>query len=192
MQEPKQTGARTETVYRKVPFDAIYKAWHIPARLNKDYYACDLMTDLLSSGKSSRLYQDLVKEKKLFSEINAFVSGDADPGLLIIGGKLMQGVEIEIANQAIIEKVAQLKDCPVDEREFKKVQNRFETTLLQGHTNILNKAMGLSYHEMLGDANLLNEEISNYCSVTPEDIMRIAKTVFTEENSSTLYYLTEK
>ncbi len=190
--EPIQKKSRTMTVYRKVPSDAIYKAWHIPERSDKDYYVCDLITDLLSGGKSSRLYQDLVKEKKLFTEINAYITGDIDPGLLIIGGKLMQGVNIETADNAINEKINSLKTIIIGEKEFTKVQNRFETAILQGYSNILNKAMGLSYFAMLGDAGLINSEINYYFSVKPEDIMRVSKVIFDHSNCSTLYYLSEK
>ena len=180
------------TVYRKVPFDAIYKAWHIPERNNNDYYCCDLITDLLSGGKSSRLYQVLVKEKKMFSEINAYVTGDIDAGLLIIGGRVMDGVTIEVADNAIIDVIKNLKNVKVEQRELKKVQNRFETTILQGHSNILNKAMGLSYYEMIGDADLLNIEITKYCSFVPEEISHISNLIFKDTNCSTLYYLSEK
>jgi predicted Zn-dependent peptidase len=190
--EPVQSNARSLTVNRPVQFDAIYKAWHIPGRLDKDYYLFELVTDLLAGGQSSRLYQDLVKGQKLFNEINAYITGEIDPGLLIIGGKLMKGVDIEKANRAIMEKLEEFMDRPVDDRELKKVQNRFETTILQGHSNILNKAMGLSYYEMLGNADLINQEILNYCSVLPGTIRSAAPGIFNESNCSTLYYLTEK
>lgn len=190
--EPEQTVARELTVYRNVPFDAIYKTWHIPARIEKDFYACDMITDLLSSGKSARLYQSLVKEQKLFSEINAFVSGDVDPGLIIIGGKLMEGVSIEKADKAIGNILKELMEHPVSDRELKKVQNKFEINILQGHTSALNKAMSLAFYEMLGNASLVNQETEKYCSVSIHDIMRVAKSVFTTANCSTLYYLAEK
>ncbi len=190
--EPEQTEGRKITVYRKVPYDAIYKAWHIRDRLSKDYYVSDLITDLLSGGKSSRLYQSLVKEKKIFSEINAFVTGDIDPGLLIIGGKIMDGINIEEADGEIIEIINSVKANKVGERELRKVQNRFETTILQGNANILNKAMGLSYFEMLGDAELLNDETSKYCIINQDDICNNAKTVFKESNCSTIFYLSDK
>lgn len=190
--EPEQTEGRKITVYRKVPYDAIYKAWHIRDRLSKDYYVSDLITDLLSGGKSSRLYQSLVKEKKIFSEINAFVTGDIDPGLLIIGGKIMDGINIEEADGEIIEIINSVEANKVGERELRKVQNRFETTILQGNANILNKAMGLSYFEMLGDAELLNDETSKYCIINQDDICNNAKTVFKESNCSTIFYLSDK
>jgi predicted Zn-dependent peptidase len=190
--EPVQTEERVLRVTRKVPFDALYKAWHMPCRLDKGFYVCDMLTDLLSSGKSSRLYQILVKEKKLFSEVNAFVSGDFDPGILVIGGKIMENVPVETANQAILDILKDLSETPVSERELKKIQNKYETNLLLSHTHTLNKAMSLSYFEMLGDANLINDEIGKFCAITPEDVISTAKSIFTKENCSTLYYLAEK
>jgi zinc protease len=191
-EEPKQTEARELTVTRNVPYDAIYKVWHIPSRVDRGFYVCDLITDLLSGGKSARLYQALVKEKKLFSDISAFVSGDVDPGLFVIGGKTMKGVSLKEANKAILEIIENLADVPISERELKKVQNKFETNLMMGHTNALNRAMGLSYYEMLGDAGMLNQEISQYASVLPEDIVSTTREFLSETNCSTLYYMAEK
>lgn len=191
-QEPVQTEERKLTVTRKVPFDAIYKAWHIPGRKDIGFYVCDVITDLLSSGKSSRIYQVLVKEKKLFSEVNAFVSNDFDPGILVIGGKIMENIPVSDAEMAILELLKDLTETEISERELKKVQNKYETSLLLSQTNSLSKAMSLSYFEMLGDANLLNEEIDKYCSITPGDITSTAKNIFRNENCSTLYYLAEK
>lgn len=190
--EPLQTEARQLTVYRKVPYDAIYKAWHIPHRLDPEFYTCDLISDLLSSGKSARLYQQLVKEKKLFSEINAYVTGDVDPGLLIVGGKIMQGISAETANQAILEVINQMVQDQISDNELKKVQNKYETNLMLGQTSILNKAMGLSYYEMLGDAALLNEEMARYNQITPEQICSVTSKFLIEPNCSTLFYLAEK
>jgi zinc protease len=191
-QEPVQTEERKLTVTRKVPFDALYKAWHIPHRRDKGFYICDMITDLLSSGKSSRLYQTLVKEKKLFSEVNAFVTGDVDPGLLVIGGKMMENVSMETAESAILQMVETISKIPVNERELKKVQNKYETSLLLNQTSALNKAMGLSYFEMLGDAALLNEEPAKYGMITPDEVSNTAAGIFRNENCSSLYYFAEK
>lgn len=190
--EPLQTEPRHLTVSRNVPYDAIYKAWHIPHRLDAKFYVCDLISDLLSSGKSARLYQVLVKEKKLFSEINAYVTGDIDPGLLIIGGKTMEGITAEQANQAIQECIEDLANNPIAENELKKVQNKYETNLMLGQTNILNKAMGLSYYDMLGNAGLLNEEIHKYNQITPDQICLASREFLNETNCSTLFYLAKK
>jgi zinc protease len=191
-QEPVQNEARKQTVSRKVTSDALYKVWHIPQRMDKGFYVCDMLTDLLSSGRSARLYQTLVKEKKIFNEINAFVSGDVDPGLIILGGKVMEGVALDNANDEVEKVLQSLIENPIDDRELKKVQNRYESNLLMGQTNILSKAMELSYYEMLGDADFLNQEINKYCSIKPTDITETASKIFRNTNCSTLYYLAEK
>ena len=191
-QEPVQNEARNLTVTRKVSYDALYKVWHIPGRLEKGYYVCDMITDLLSSGKSARLYQALVKEKKLFSKINAYITGDIDPGLLVVGGKVMAGISLDEANKAVEDMLHNLIDKPITDRELKKVQNKYEALLLMGQTSALNKAMDLSYFEMLGDANLLNQEIEKYCSITPADITNTAHDIFHETNCSSLFYMAEK
>ncbi len=191
-QEPPQTEPRKLSVTRKVPSDAMYKVWHVPERINKQFYVCDMITDLLSSGRSARLYQTLVKEKKLFNEINAFVSADVDPGLVILGGKVMDGITLDDAEAEVDIVLQGLIDTPIQERELKKVKNRYESNLLMGQTNILNKAMDLSFYEMLGDADLLNQEIDKYNSVKPSDITQTASEIFKNANSSTLYYLAEK
>jgi zinc protease len=192
-QEPPQTEPRELTVTRKVPYDAMYKAWHIPQRLDKQFYVCDLVTDLLSGGKSARLYQQLVKEKKVFSEINAFVTGDVDPGLLIMGGKVMDGVKPEQANKAILEVIEGLTEIGgVPERELKKVQNKFAANLMLSHTNALNKAMNLSYYDMLGNVDLVNQEMDKYLAITNDDISHTVNNRLCNTNCSTLYYLAEK
>ena len=192
IQEPLQTEPRKLTVTRKVPYDAIYKAWHMPNRLDPRFYVCDLITDLLSSGKSARLYQMLVKEKRMFSEINAYVTGDIDPGLLIIGGKIMEGVSIEMADKGIQDIIEELANIPIPDQELLKVQHKYETNLMLGQTSILNKAMSLSLYEMLGNADWLNEEINKYMLITPSQICSVTKELLHETNCSTLYYLAEK
>jgi hypothetical protein len=138
------------------------------------------------------LYQVLVKEKKLFGEISAFVSGDVDPGLIMLGGKVMEGVSLDDANIEVEAVLKGLIDHPVKERELKKVQNKYESNILIGQTSILDKAMDLSYCEMLGDASLINQEVDKYCSIKPSDITETASEIFRGTNCSTLYYTAEK
>jgi predicted Zn-dependent peptidase len=186
--EPAQTEARKLTVERAVPASAIYKTWHIQDRLHPDYYAIDLASDILSNGKSSRLYQRLVKEEKLFSDINAYQTGDIDAGLFVVSGRLNNDVKMEDAEKAIDEQLDILKNEMVEERELDKLKNKLESNNVFGEMSVLNKAMNLAYAELLGDANRVNTEMESYQKVTPADIKRVANTVFTPENSSTLYY----
>lgn len=191
-QEPKQNESRSQTVYRDVPFDAIYMAFHMSSKFEKEYYATDLISDLLANGKSSRLYQNLVKNKKLFSDINAYITGDIDPGLFIVTGKLMKGVKMEDAKDAISKELNQIKNGQISEYEIEKVKNKFESVYQFGQLSSLNKAMDLAYHELLGDANRINHEIEKYRSVTKEEIKQVATKLFHPNNLSTLYYLSKK
>lgn len=186
--EPKQTEARFLEVERDVPQSAIYKAWHICDRLDPDYYAYDLATDVLSRGNSSRLYQSLVKEQQLFTDISAYQMGSMDNGLFLISGKVKQGVDLKAADQAITDILEVLKNELVSNNELTKVKNKVESSDAFSHISALNKAMRLSYFELLGDADMANDEAAKYNAVTPEDINRVVNKSLIETNCTTLYY----
>ena len=192
IQEDTQTEARTETVKANVPLNAIYVSFKMPGRLNADYYAFDLLSDILSRGQSSRLYNSLLKEQKLFSDINAYISSSLDVGLFIVEGKLVEGVSIETAEKAIWAELDKLKAEVVSSDELTKVKNKVESVLVFSEMSLLDKAMNLAYYELLGDANLLNQEAKEFLKVTAEDIKRISNETFGRAQSSTLYYLTEE
>ena len=186
--EAKQTEARRLKVEREVPANAIYKAYKMCSKNHIDYHTTDLLSDILSLGKSSRLYISLVKKQKLFSEINAFISGSFDEGLLTISGKLLDNIAFETAEQAIKEELELIKQEMIDENELVKVKNKIESTHQFSETSILNKAMNLSFAELLGDANDVNIEIDKYQQVTSNDIKRVANEILNESNCSTLIY----
>ncbi|QIL42434.1 insulinase family protein [Pedobacter sp. HDW13] len=192
VQEEPQTEARQETIKANVPLNAIYMAFKMPGRLNNDYYAFDLLSDVLSRGQSSRLYNSLLKEQQLFSDINAYISSSLDPGLFIIEGKLVEGVAIETAEKAIWTELDKLKTELVLDTELTKVKNKVESILVFSEMSLLDKAMNLAYYELLGDAALLNMETAEFLKVQSADIKRIANETFGKKSSSTLYYLTEE
>ena len=187
-QEPLQTKARRKEVKADVPLDALYKAWHISSRLDKKYYITDLITDILSGGGSSRLYQSLVKEKKLFSNIGCYHFGSIDNGLLTIEGKLVKGVKMEDAEKAVDEELEKVRKELVSETELQKVKNKTESTIIFEDMPIAGRAESLALYELLGDAELMNTELGKYTAVTTEDILNESRNIFREENSSTLYY----
>ena len=187
--EPKQDAPRTMTVKRNVPADALYKVWHMGPRKSDDFYSLDLLTDLLSGGDSGRLYNKLVREKNLFSEINVFITSDIDPGLVIMSGKLMKDVDIFNAELAVNEVIDELKDSVLKNDELEKVKNKFESSTVLTNTSILNKAMNLSFYELLGDTNLVNKEVESFRAVSCDMIRDAANRYFTPENSTVLYYL---
>ena len=187
-QEPKQEEARQEIVESDVPVDAIYIAFHGVERLSPDYYTTDLISDLLSRGSSSRLYRSLVKENQLFSEINAYMMGSIDTNMFVVEGKPLAGVSLEEAEQHIWKELEKIKSEKVEESELQKVKNKVESTMLFAELSILDKAMNLAFFEMLSQAEDYNQEVAKYAAVTAEDIQRVAKELFSKENSSTLFY----
>lgn len=190
--EPQQTAPRVLETSSDVPLSAIYKAYHMPARTDEDYHAVDLISDMLGRGKSSRLYDKLVKEQKLFNSISASVSGSVERGLLMIQGKLNEGVDLQEANAAIEAVNQKLMDQLVDEEELNKVKNQAETSIVFSEIELLNRAMNLAYSKLLGDTNLINQEGEKVQAVTPQDILRCAKEVLDPNNCSTLLYKAEK
>ena len=189
--EPIQLAERSLKVYAKVPTDAIYKAFHIDSRLSGLYNTADLISDILSRGESSRLYQSLVKNKRIFSEINAYISGDIEPGLLIVEGKLMPGITMEQADESIWIALDEMKTDTVPVREMQKNINKLVSAFVFGEMSLLNKAMNLAYYELLGDANLINVELEQYQQITVEAIQAYAKQIFRKENCATLYYYSQ-
>ncbi len=186
--EREQTSARSLSVTANVPLDSIYIAFKMEERLHPDYQTYDLVSDILSQGQSSRLFQRLVKEQQLFSEINAYIMGSLDAGLFMVEGKLIEGVEMKQAEAAIWEELAKLKEEYVGEKELVKVKNKSESIMAFSEMNLLDKAMNLAYYELLGDAEWLNTEILRYQEVTAERIREVSRKTFVKEKSSTLYY----
>jgi predicted Zn-dependent peptidase len=190
--EPEQTEERTLTVERDVPLNAIYKAYHMCGRLAEEYYAIDLLSDILSNGDSSRLFQKLVKELKLFVDINAFLTGDFDNGLFVITGKIMDGVDIKVAEDAIKLEIENICNDGIAEEELNKVKIKAESTLIFSEVSILNKTMNLAYYELLGDAEMINQEVDKYRKVTSKQVQQSAQKIFRPKNCSSMYYLSKQ
>lgn len=191
-QEPAQTEARREEVERDVPASTVTVAYHMGGRTEGDFYTADLVSDLLSGGDSGRLYTHLVKERQLLSSVNAYVTGDVDPGLFVFTGQLLPGIPPEAAEAAFREEIAMLQTTPATAYEVEKVKNKFEANTLFGELNVMNKAMNLGFYEMLGDLELINREADRYRAVTDEEIRSFSSRTFRPENSSTLIYNTKK
>lgn len=186
--EPIQTKARSTETKRSVPLNTIFKAFHMAGRNTPEYYTTDLISDILSNGKSSRLIQRLIKKEQLFSNINAYITGDIDPGLFIITGNLNKGISFKKAEKAINQELELMMNELVSPYELEKVKNKIEASLIYSEVNILNKAMNLAYHELLGDGENINNETAKYNAVTSELIQQTSKQIFTPKNCTTLYY----
>lgn len=187
-QEPPQTEERRMRVERDVPSDALLMAFHMPSRTDKNYYTFDLLTDILSGGKSSRLYEKLVKEKEIFTEIGAYVMGSHDPGLLIVFGKLEKKFSIAQGEAAVWELLEEIKQQRIGEEELAKVKNKWLTQDAFAHLSVLNKAMKLAFAELLGDASMVNREPEIYAAITADQIQQAANQAFQKNNCSVLEY----
>lgn len=189
-QEPRQTAERRlVSEGNDVPADAIYKVFHMGGRNSENFYACDIISDILSNGQSSRLYINLIKNSRLFSGIDAYVSGDADPGLFIFSGKLSEGTDIRQAEAAIDNEISKFISEAISDREVQKVINKTEARISYSEINYQNKANNLAFFEFLGDVDLINSEGSRYSCINVDKIKKTAAEVFSKDNSSTLFYL---
>jgi zinc protease len=186
--EPMQNEERRLSIEKDVPADALYKAWHIGPRMSDDFYTLDLLSDLLAGGDSGRLNTKLVREMKLFSEINAYITSDIDPGLIIIQGKLMKDIDISQADEAVNDVINNLQNGKGLKDEMEKVKNKFEASTVFSYTSILNKAVNLSIYELLGNPELINYEVDNYRRVNMENVIEASRKYFIGTNCSTIYY----
>ena len=191
-QEPKQTEARMLEVHRPVPVTGFFETYHMMERGHERYPATDLISDVLSRGKSSRLHAELVKNRRLFSEIGAYVAGSLDPGYLVVTGKLANGANMEEAQAAVREQLERMRTELVTEQELEKSLNKIEASIVFSEVGVLEKAMNLAYNELVGDANLINTEVERYRAVTPEDIQQMAREIIVPENRNTLHYYAEQ
>ena len=189
--EPKQNSPRFLEVTAAVPLDALYKCWHMSSRLDKRYYAADLITEILGNGGSSRLFQSLVKEQQIFSNIQCSHLGSIDAGLLYIEGKLVKNVTMEQAEKAIEAELNKLKTQPITDKELQKVKNKTESLIAFEDISLMNRANSLATYELLGDADLMNKELLNYQAVNTEDILQECRNILVDSNCSTMYYMSD-
>ena len=190
--ESKQTGLRKLEVERDVPGDALYMTFHMASRMDKRFYLADMLSDVLSRGKSSRFTKRLVLEKHLFTELDAFLLGSSDAGLFVVSGKPKEGVSLEEAYAEVRLELEILQKELVTEYELQKIKNKMESINIFGEMSVLNKAMNLCSFELLGDAGMINQQMDNYTSITPRDLQEEAMEIFKEENCSVLFYKAKK
>ncbi len=192
LSEPAQLEDRTESVYRDVPVDTFYIAWHMGARKEKDFYVADLLSDILAGGNSSRIEEKLIREQKLFVEADAFLSGENDPGLFIATGKVSEGVDFNYAQKTLVDEIFLTTIEKISEYELEKVKNKIEADLLFNEIGYLEKAIQLASFEILDNAGLINDQAIKYEEITSDDILRVARDIFRPGNQNTLNYFSNK
>ena len=187
--EPLQTQIRHKTIIGQIPTPLIIMAFHMPGRTSQDYYACDLISDILANGKSARFYQNLIKDKQIFSDIDCYISGSFDTGLIIIEGRPMPQVAIDTAVDHVWEEINELKQSSIIERELQKLKNKVISSLCLSDLTVLNKSMSMAYFEYLDQIELMNKQEELYEAVSAYDIHKAANQYLNEDNLNMLYYL---
>lgn len=189
--EPKQTQKRQEKVVAKVPAHALYKAYHMPGRFDAGFHTADLLSDILGRGHSSRLYNQLVKEKEIFTSVSSFTMGTIDPGLIVVNGRIKPDIEVEQAEAAVDVLIDELITNGATEEELKKTKNQALTTQEFEKVEVMNRAMNLAFAALSGDVELVNRESEKIANITLADIQQAAAKILRQENSSVLYYCAE-
>jgi predicted Zn-dependent peptidase len=187
-QEPQQTTNRFKHIEKDVPLDMLMMTWHMGGRMDDSYHATDLLTEILGGGASSRLFEQLVKVNQIFSSIECYHFGTIDPGLFVIEGKLVKGKTLEEAEQMVLKEIEKITNEVLAENEVQKVINKTESMISFEDMGIMNRAHSLAFYELLGDGELMNQELYKYQKVTPSQIQSVAKEIFREGNRNTIYY----
>jgi predicted Zn-dependent peptidase len=187
--EPPQSGLNERVLTDDVPSNAIYLAFHVSGRKDKEFYTHDMISDILGRGRSSRLYQKLVKENEYFTELHCYITGSMDPGLLIIEGMVSDKTKVSVAEKSLFDELERLKTVGVEEQELQKLKNKVENQITFEEAGILNKAINLAQFELLGDSSSINSQIDLYRQVGPEMVMEEVDNIFKHSNCSKLIYL---
>lgn len=188
--EPKKTKEVRDVVFDNIQLPAAIQAYHMPAQGTDDYYALNVLTNLLSNGESSRLNKALVDDQQKALFVGAIPLAAEDPGLFITFGIANAGIEVSDLEESIDKELEKVKSTLISDREYQKIQNQIESEFITSNSRIAGIAESLAdYHVYFGDANLINTEIDRYRKVTREDIKRVATTYLTKENRVVLHYL---
>jgi predicted Zn-dependent peptidase len=188
--EPTQTAEKRINFYDNVQLPAVLVAYHIPKPGTDDYYALQLLSQLLSQGKSSRLRKELVDKKQMALETAAINIPNEDPGVAVMLGITNQGVKPEDLEQAMLAEVDKVKNTTISDEEYQKLMNQAENDFIEQNQKVLgivtNLATNYTYFK---DANLINTELARYQKISKEDLKRVANKYFTKENRLVVYYL---
>ncbi len=187
-EEPLQKEKREKTLEEDIPLNAIYRAYRMPGRREEGFHASDLLSDLLGRGDSARLYENLVKQKELFSEIDASITGEIESGLIQIEGRLREGVSFEEADKGIDEEIAKVQEGQIDDMEFEKLRNKVEMSKTLSDMKVLHKCIELAFGEVMGDPEMANRELKRYREVSKEGVREKANALLRADNCNALYY----
>lgn len=181
--EPKHHGERRVVLKRQAELPAIFAGYQVPTVKHPDSYALEVLQGVLSSGKSSRLYRSLVYEK----QIALYAGGEydnvsADPNLFTLYAGVMPGRTVDEVERELYAEIDKLQTEPIAEEELQKAKNQIESSFIMGQDSVFYQAMLLGQYETVADWKLLENYVDNIRAVTKDDVMRVVKEYFTEDN----------
>lgn len=188
LEEPPQFFKKSKEINAKVPTDALYKAYKMPAKGEQGYLEADLISDILGSGKSSLLEQRLIKNGKIFASVGGYITGSVDPGLLVYSGKMETGISAQTAEKALDEVIGEFLENEISERELQKIKNQGEAMKTYESIQLLNRAMNLAYYAHLGDPDLYWQEFEEKSKIEASQIKTWARQLLREDQASVIYY----
>lgn len=190
VKEPAQTAEKRVTFYDKVQLPAVVFAYHTPAQGTPEAYALQMVAQILSEGKSSRLQKSVVDQQQKAVAAGAFNLPSEDPGLAMMFGIANMGVKAEDLEKTMDDEVNKLLSEGISDDELQKCKNQIENEFISQNQRVLGIVENLAnYHVYFGDANLINKELDRYMKLTKTDLMAAAKKYFTKENRLVLYYM---
>lgn len=173
---------------REVPLDAFYKVYTMPGKRSNDYYKYDLVSDVLSRGDSSRFAAEITTQNDLFADLNAYVTGDWEHGLFLVGGKLNEGVSQADAEDCVERSIQKMLKEGIADTELEKLSNAIVSQHAFQNISGLNRAMLICLGAILGDANLVNTEADFYTKVTKDEILESANELFVKQTPYSFKY----
>lgn len=187
---PDLGGEYREDVFDNIQLPAVIYGYQMCEQGSEDYYAMQMLTQLLSGGESSRFQKQIKDEKQIAAFVGSFPFSLEDAGLFITFGLVNMGKSTEELEEAIETEIERVKNESIPDKEFQKLKNQIENNFISSNSRVQGVAESLAdYHVYFGDANLINTEIERYMAVTKEDIMRVAKKYLTTESRVSLTYL---
>lgn len=191
--EPPQSREYRETVPDNVELPAVFQAYHIPEEGSSDYYALQLLADILVTGESSRLYKRMIYDEQIASEVSVDIEGREHPGMLVIYSIANTGQKPDTLESVIWQELDKIKKAGVTERELQKVKNKTEAAYVSRLQANSGKADLLAhYYTFFGNAELINAEIERFLKVTPENVQRVARKYLATENCVVFHYVPKK
>jgi zinc protease len=181
--DPSQTGERKIFLKKEAQLPFVVMGYHVPNLREPDSYVLEVIAAILSGGKSSRLYQSLVREKRLVLSADVDHSLlSRDPSLFYVSADLLPGKEMAEVQKALDQEVERLQKEPVGERELEKAKNQLEASFVYGQDSLFYQAMLLAQHEIALDWRTIDDYLPSVRKVSSEDIRRVAKKYLIPDN----------